>query len=143
MYNLPKLDRPFRLSVRGLAALAVATLLVVAGCDSNEVADEPEIADVVIFPDSASLAVGEQVDFSAVGLTASGDTVRDADLDLEWWSTDAAVFTVENGGTATGQNPGTAFCKIELRATGANAATRLRAAKRTFDGLDSAFVAVF
>lgn len=122
-------------------ALALIGALVLAGCDSNEVAEDPEIARIDISPDNASIAVGEQVDFSAVALTASGDTVRD--VEWEWVSTDPAVFTVENNGVATGQSPGSAFCTVGVSDDATTNAIHRKAAKRRFDGLDSAFVSVF
>lgn len=128
-----------------LRAYALILLLTAAlgllGCDSNEVTENPEIDELIISPDSVSLAVGEQVDFSVVALTSSGDTVRDVSFD--WVSTDSAVFTVEDGGTATGQNPGSAFCTVEVRDDAASTTGKLKAAKRRFVGRDSAFVSVF
>lgn len=111
-----------------LAPFVLAVALVLGGCDSNGAADESDIAALVISPDSASLAVGERLDFSAAALTADGDTVRD--VALNWASTDPDVFTVEKGGIATGRKPGTAFCTIEV-------------ASLRFTGRDSAFVRVF
>ena len=124
-----------------LAAFVLAGALVLAGCDSTDANEEPEIEELIISPSSVNIAVGDQADFSAVALTASGDTIRD--LELRWWSTDSAVFTVENNGTATGQSPGSAYCKVELADDAANTANHLKAAKRPFPGLDSAFVSVF
>lgn len=136
----PSSSLSYNLMTFGIA-LALTGVLVLAGCDSNEVAEDPEIARVEISPDNASIAVGEQVNFSAVALTASGDTVRD--LDLRWWSTDPAVFTVEDNGVATGENPGAALCKVELDDDAATNAVHRKAAKRRFVGRDSAFVDVF
>lgn len=110
-------------------AIAFAALLVLAGCDSNDPGSQDQLADVAIVPESVTLGVDENVEFSAVGLTASGDTVRDADLNLTWESTDPSVFTVDDGGTATGQEAGTAFCTIATT-------------NRIFVGRDSAFVSV-
>lgn len=112
-----------------LMALVLTGALVLVGCDSNDnTGYENQIARIEISPDSVSLGVGEQADFSVVALTASGDTVRD--VSLEWWSTDPSVFTVEDDGLATGQEPGSAFCNVEVNA-------------RRFVGRDSAFVSVF
>lgn len=110
-----------------IMALVLAGALVLVGCDSNGGAAEDEIAELTITPSSATMAVGEHVDFSAAALTASGDTVRDAEI--RWWSTDPSVFTVEDGGTATGRKPGTAFCMIAVT-------------NRPFVGRDSAFVSI-
>ena len=136
----------FRSFVYSLVALVLTGALVLIGCDSNEVNEEPEIEELILSPSNVSIAVGEQVDFSVAALTASGDTIRD--LDLRWWSSDPAVFTVESNGTATGQRPGNAFCKVELTDDAANTAAYLKAAhpktvKRIFVGRDSAFVSVF
>lgn len=138
-------------------AVALTGALVLIGCDSNDVSEEPEveIAAVAITPDSASIEVGESVDFSVVALTASGDTIpdadlRDADLDIEWWSTDTDVFTVEAGGIATGQTSGTALCMVEATGesviqleTTSNATGKMaHSTLRPFTGRDSAFVSV-
>jgi len=85
---------------RSLAALVLTGTLVLSGCDSTDANEEPQIEELIISPGSANLAVGEQMDFSAVALTTSGDTIRD--LDLQWWSTNSTVFTVESNGIATG-----------------------------------------
>jgi hypothetical protein len=98
---------------------AFVGLIIFSGCESDDdVEPQNEIDQVIIVPRSASIPVGEQFEFSAVGLTATGDTIERADLDLDlewvWWSTDPDVFTVENDGTATGHNPGEAFCVLEF-----------------------------
>jgi hypothetical protein len=108
------------------------------GCDSSEVDSllGHGVERVVISPSTASVSVGDQVSFSAFALTAQGDTVDTADLDIEWrwWSSDPDVFTVEEGGTATGRSPGEEYCVVE--------ATILRG-QSNFTGRDSAFVMVF
>lgn len=124
-----------------IVPLVLTGALALTGCDSTDANEEPPIEELIISPSSVNIAVGEQADFSAVALTVSGDTIHD--LDLRWWSTDAAVFTVEDTGIATGQAPGTAYCKVELADDAASTTNHLKVAKRTFDGLDSAFVAVF
>lgn len=134
-----------------LMAVAVAFMLtgalVLIGCDSNDVTEEPdvEITAVAISPDSVSLEVGESVEFSVVGLTADGDTIQNPDLDIEWWSTDTDVFTVEAGGIATGQDSGSAYCMIETAdqdVTDAVTTNHLRSST-SFTGRDSAIVFVF
>lgn len=130
----------FKLLMCSLAAFVLTGALVLTGCDSNDAVEEPEIEALIISPSSVTIEVGEQADFSAAALTASGDTVRD--LDLRWWSSDPTVFTVEEGGRATGHAPGEAFCKVEMTDDAANTAAHLKAAKR-FVGRDSAFVVVF
>lgn len=129
-----------------LATLVLMGAMILGGCDSTDANEEPSIEELIISPSSINIAVGEQASFSAVALTASGDTIRD--LDLRWWSSDPAVFTVQDNGIATGQAPGDAFCKVELTAEAANTASHLKAvrsklAKRIFVGRDSAFVSVF
>jgi len=125
----------------GLAtALVLTGTLVLAGCDSTDANEEPQIEELIISPSSLTLDVGEQARFSAAARTAAGDTLRE--LDLRWWSTDSDVFTVEDNGTATGQNPGSAFCKVELAENATTTAALGKAAKRLFTGRDSAFVSV-
>jgi plastocyanin len=131
---------------QSIIALFLIGALVAAGCDSTDANEEPEIEELVISPSSVTMAVGEQVTFSAVAVTAQNDTLRD--LDLRWWSTDSAVFTVADNGTATGQTRGSAYCKVELAGDAANSTSRRRATpskanKRIFVGRDSAFVSVF
>jgi len=65
-----------------LVALVFVGALVLTGCDSNEDAPADRIEGIAISPDTATIGIGEQEDFTVVGLTASGDTVRDADLTL-------------------------------------------------------------
>jgi hypothetical protein len=95
---------------------------------------ESEIAEIRISPDSASMGVTEQMDFEFFALTEAGNTVRDANLEVSWWSTDPTVFTVETGGMAVGREPGTAFCMVEVIEHPKIA---------PFTGRDSAFVSVF
>lgn len=129
-----------------VTALVLAGAFVLAGCDSTDANEEPQIEELIISPSNVSIAVGEQATFSAAALTASGDTVRD--LALRWWSSDPAVFTVKRNGVATGRAAGSAFCKVELTDDAATPASHLKAvrsklAKRIFVGRDSAFVSVF
>jgi hypothetical protein len=120
--------------VFGSALLLLSVTLI--GCDSTDVVTaDPEIIALRIQPDSASMPVGETLDFSFVGLTATGDTVQNADVDVRWWSSDPAVFTVDETGTAVGHEEGTAYCVVEL--------TDLSKAAASFTGRDSAFVFVF
>jgi len=99
---------------------AIVGIVMFSGCerDDNVEPQNDEIDQIIIVPRSASIAVGEQFEFSAVGLTADGDTIERADLNLDhewiWWSTDPDVFTVEDNGTATGHTPGEAFCVLEF-----------------------------
>lgn len=123
--------------------LNFAVLLVafgLFGCDSNDPIEndpETEIAEVLMVPDSVEIEMGDQVDFSLVALTAAGDTVQDAALDVTWWSTDTTVFTVENDGLAIGQDSGSAWCMADVVEL-SKSSTSLR-----FVGRDSAFVQVF
>lgn len=111
------------------------------GCDTSGQNDQAEIVEVVIIPDSATLDIGEEMDFSAVALAASGDTVRNGDLDTEWWSTDSDVFTVGSTGKATGQNAGTAFCVVEMNDEQSSGAALSKSIR--FVGRDSAFIHIF
>ena len=114
---------------------------VATGCDSSDLAETPEIAAIQIAPDSARIAVGEQVDFSVAALTAEGDTIRD--VSFQWASTDPAVFTVQETGVATGQAAGTAYCRVGVPSDASGTTTQSKASKRIFVGRDSAYVAVF
>lgn len=139
--------------VFSLAALILAGILVLAGCDIIGVEDDDEdqapIEAVAISPDSVAIEVGEQVDFSVAALTAAGDTVQDADLSIRWWSTDTTVFTVEEDGLATGQGSGTAYCVVEAseeaddERAGKAATSNLTRRPNVPIGLDSAVVHLF
>lgn len=95
-------------------------LMLFAGCDGNNTTgpEGTEVVDVIISPESTSIEAGEQVTFTAYVVTANGDEIKVENLDTEWegkwWSSDTEVFTVENGGTATGQASGEAFCIVEI-----------------------------
>lgn len=125
-----------------VAAVAFAGMLMFFGCDSDNSTGAlgvEDIDEVVISPDSAAVEAGEVIDFSAVALTAEGDTVRD--VSFVWKSSNPDVFTVEDDGTATGQAPGDAYCGVDIPEGAAKAKTR--GAKIVPIGLDSAVVHVF
>jgi hypothetical protein len=114
--------------------------IMFSGCDKDDDTEpqNDQIEHVVIIPQSASINVGEQFEFSTAGVTADGDTVDISDLDLalewNWWSTDPDVFTVDNDGIATGIYPGEAFCILDFT----ESASLLK-----FTGRDSAVVFIF
>lgn len=134
-----------------MMAVTFASLSVLVGCDSND-ATEPqdvEIARVAISPATASLEVGERVEFSALAVNTAGDTIAipEGRLEWEWISSDPDVFTVDDDGTATGQSPGEEFCIIDATLVeGLSGSTRAidnLKASSGFVGRDSAFVLVF
>jgi uncharacterized protein YjdB len=114
--------------------LVLAGSLVLGGCDSDGTEPPPEVAEVIIAPDSAFMEVGDRVDFSAVALTADGDTIPN--LAFQWASTDPSIFTVADDGSATAQGPGTAFCGVKPADEAATKTVLVPI------GLDSAFVSV-
>jgi hypothetical protein len=123
-----------------MVGIALAGVIVFTGCESDDeepLSSDQQVESISIHPEIAELEVGEQLDFSVVGLTAEGDTVDTGDLEVEWswWSTDEEVFTVEPGGLATARGPGEAYCVVE--------ATILHKSLRNFTGRDSAFVMIF
>lgn len=117
-----------------LTCAALLAACFVAGCDSTDAAEDDEIQEVVMLPESIEIEVGETADFELVPVTASGDTVRDGLLDVRWWSTDTTVFTVTEGGLATAVDTGSAYCMAEGTHPGKRAVR--------FTGRDSAFVRV-
>lgn len=133
------------ISIQALLFALIGTLVSTVGCDSNDVAEEPEpaIEEFAFTTDSVALEVGQEADFSdlLVGLTADGDTVEDPDLDLEWWSTDPDVFTVDNDGKATALDTGRAYCMAEMSDEAAAQAFYSKLAK--FTGRDSFLIMVF
>jgi hypothetical protein len=145
--------------IQAAVVLACFSMLLFSGCSSDDDAqpiDDPQIGQIIILPDSAFFAVGEEVQFSAFVLTTTGDTIDNADLEIqwEWWSSDPDVFTVEEGGLATGQNPGEAYCVVEATIldiqnfaghdSEPSARARMNALRAlNFTGRDSAFVFIF
>ena len=129
--------------IAGVIALMLG-MLFFSGCNDEDDPDlrEAQIERVSIYPEVASFAVGDQLDFSTFVITNTGDTIdtEDIDIEWEWWSTDTTVFTVEEGGRATGQNPGEAYCVIE--ATIQEDTDAQLKALALFTGRDSAFVSV-
>jgi hypothetical protein len=91
--------------------------LMFNGCSDDDATgpQSDQVSSINIHPETATITEDEQIDFSVVLLSATGDTLGPDDFDIEWqwWSTDPDVFTVEAGGLATGQNPGDAFCVVE------------------------------
>jgi hypothetical protein len=146
---MPQVPAQPDLLVFSLSALVFVGALTLTGCDLFEADEEDPIEGIAIVPDSVSIQVGEQVHFSVVALTASGDTVRDADINTNrWWSTDSTVFTVGEDGLATGQGTGSAFCVVEAtvgedgpQAGKKTAPNQITAP--TFTGRDSAFIHLF
>ena len=120
-----------------LLAVAVCFTIMFIGCTDDVTGPEdPQIDRVVISPESVELEVGEQVEFSFELLTEAGEPVDTEDLDMEteWISTDDAVFTVDEGGTAVGQSPGEEFCIIDVTVDKGSS---------NFTGRDTAVVFVF
>jgi hypothetical protein len=80
--------------------------------------------------------VGEQQDFSAFLISASGDTVNEElEVEWNWYSSNPDVFTVEAGGIATGHDEGEAHCIVEASTENSKIVAKMR-----FVGRDSAFV---
>lgn len=106
------------------------------GTSTDRDEEEAEVSEVVIEPQNATFEVGEQQDFSAFLISATGDTVNeDFDINWNWYSSDPDVFTVEDGGTATGHNEGEAHCIVEASTKNSKIVAKMR-----FVGRDSAFV---
>lgn len=126
-----------------IIAMIIAGMLGIYGCSDDNSATGPEeeeieVAEVVIEPQNATFEVGEQQEFSAFLISATGDSVNEeVEVDWNWYSSDPDVFTVEAGGTATGHNPGEAFCIVEAELV----AEKLKAKTKFVPiGLDSASV---
>jgi trimeric autotransporter adhesin len=120
--------------------LGLTSAIMFSGCDKEDDTElqNGQIEHIVIIPQSASIPVGEQFEFSTAGVTADGDTVDISDMNLglewNWWSTDPYIFTVDDDGIATGIGPGEAFCILDFN----DPESRLK-----FSGRDSAFVFIF
>lgn len=133
----------YRLSNYNILIFIFAGLLTFNSCSDNGTATDPddeeiEVSEVVIEPQNATFEVGEEFDFSAFLITVSGDTVNEEfEIDWNWYSSDQDIFTVEAGGTATGYNPGEAFCIVEAELV----SEKLKAKTKFVPiGLDSASV---
>ena len=123
----------------GTTSVILLVLVVMAACDTTESAtNESEIDQIRIMPRTAEIPVGDQVDFSLVALSANGDTLRDANLEIRWWSSDSTVFVVAEDGVASAVNDGSAFCMVEAIEQDGSAGKR----GALFTGRDSAFVRV-
>jgi len=132
-----------KLSIREFSFIIVlfgfTGALMFSGCDKDDDTEpQRDIEQIVIIPQSASFAVGEQFEFSTAGVTAYGDTIETSALDLglewNWWSTDPDVFTVDDNGIATGVSPGEAHCILDF----AESESRLK-----FTGRDTSIVFIF
>jgi hypothetical protein len=132
-----------KLSIREISFIIVlfgfTGVLMFSGCDKDDDTEpQSDIEQIVIIPQSASIAVGEQFEFSTAGVTADGDTIETSALDLglewNWWSTDPDIFTVDDNGVAIGVSPGEAHCILDF----AESESRLK-----FTGRDSSFVFIF
>lgn len=135
----------YRLSNYTILIFIFVGLLTFIGCSDNGTATDPDeedvdVSKVVIEPQEATFEVGEQQEFTAFLISATGDTVDNEELDINWnwFSSDPDVFTVEDGGTATGHNEGEAFCIVEAELENTKVAAKLR-----FTGRDSAIVFLF
>lgn len=121
--------------------MIIAGMLGMYSCSDDNSATGPEeeeidVAEVVIEPQNATFEVGEQEEFSAFLISASGDTVNEElEVEWNWYSSDPDVFTVEAGGTATGHNEGEAHCIVEASTENSKIVAKMR-----FVGRDSAFV---
>lgn len=104
-------------------------------CDDDVAGTDPVVTDVRMIPDSVGLTVGEEEDFSFELLSTTGEVVEDPNIDVDWWSTDSTVFTVDESGRAVAQDSGRAFCMVEV-------SDELGKSSR-FVGRDSAIVVVF
>lgn len=71
----------------------------------------PQVAAVVVSPDSSVLGVGEAMQLTAVALSASGDTVKG--VPMTWSSNDTLVARVTPAGLVTGLEDG----NTRIRAT--------------------------
>jgi len=125
------------LSIKGIIFMSLVMFLL-SNCEEEGESQIPTAESIIIRPENAAFNVGEQRDFTAFIVTASGDTVgiNNPDIELRWWSSDTTVFTVKEGGTATAQKPGEAYCIAEVTIPDG---TEL---KRLFTGRDSAFVSI-
>lgn len=67
---------------------------------------EPQVATVTVTPDGSLLGLGETMQFQAVALSATSDTIRG--IRMTWSTSDTLVARVSGAGQVTGVGAGTA-----------------------------------
>lgn len=121
----------FPLFACSFCLLALAALLLTAGCDSNG-PPEDEIVDVRVIPDHATLTVGESIDFSVVAVKASGEEIPiPATGETSWYSIDPSVFALQSNGTGIAHQQGNAICVFKWERDIANESSNSRPAVRS------------
>lgn len=99
--------------------LSTIALLVLAGCSSTS--DQIRLNAVTIAPIAATIRIGETVVFRANGSFENGTSHSISDV--SWQSSDAAVATINDFGTAVGISAG--LVKIRVQASGFSDSTTL------------------
>jgi photosystem II stability/assembly factor-like uncharacterized protein len=97
-----------QLSLAALTALVIAMFCVAAGCGTSVLIPVllPPLSSVTISPDTDTLLVGQQGQFTAVARDT--DTVVVSGATFGWSSSDPSVFTVSHSGRVTGVGEGVA-----------------------------------
>ena len=99
-----------RTTVPVRAALLCGVMLASAACRENLVPARGPAREVTIAPESAAIAVGDSVRFTAVARNGSGSVL--AGQALAWSSSDTAVARVRADGTALGVSRGEATIAV-------------------------------
>lgn len=86
--------------------LALAALVALAGVSCRGFFVNPTLSSINVAPQSASLAIGKTLQFTATGVNNDG---TNASLrNLTWTSSDITIATITTGGLAKGVAAGTA-----------------------------------
>jgi Bacterial Ig-like domain (group 2) len=97
---------PTAANLRRLASLFAAGLVcLVQGCGGG--GSGATLTSLLVTPSMATIPVGGTQQFKATG-TYSDNTTRDLTTAAIWSSSIPVVATINSGGLATGENPGTA-----------------------------------
>jgi uncharacterized protein YjdB len=114
-------------SYRSLFALACSAMMAVAavGCgddtkdtdtSSSGTQGNKTVSDLDITPDTASMKVGETLQYKLKASYSDGSTDEDVsgDSDVSWTSSDAKVATVSSSGLVTAVDAGTVTITAKL-----------------------------
>lgn len=89
-----------------LPLLALALLVVLGGVSCKGFFVDPTLSSITVAPQSASVAIGGTLQFTATG--ANNDGTNASLHNLVWSSSDSTIATVTSGGQAKGVASGTA-----------------------------------
>jgi hypothetical protein len=109
-----------RTSLASGAALALVSLLAIAGCGGygggNYSSGSGQVASITISPASATIAVNGTQQYAAVAKDSGGNTVTG--VTYTWTSSNTAVATINSNGLATGVAAGSTMITASVTYSG-------------------------